>query len=36
MTSGLKTIIYPVKDLAEATTLYGTIFGVKPYMDAAH
>jgi predicted enzyme related to lactoylglutathione lyase len=33
MTSGLKTVIYPVKDLASAKKLYGTLFGVEPYAD---
>jgi predicted enzyme related to lactoylglutathione lyase len=33
MTSGLKTIIYPVKDLAQAKTLYGSLLGVAPSMD---
>jgi extradiol dioxygenase family protein len=33
MTEGVKTIIYPVTDLAKAKALYGTLLGVKPYMD---
>ena len=33
MTEGVKTIIYPVKDLAKARTLYGTLLGVEPYME---
>jgi predicted enzyme related to lactoylglutathione lyase len=33
MAEGVKTIIYPVKDLAKAKTLYGTLLGVKPYGD---
>ena len=33
MTSGIQTIIYPVKDLARAKALFGTLFGAKPYMD---
>jgi predicted enzyme related to lactoylglutathione lyase len=33
MTETLKTIIYPVKDLAKATTLYTALLGVKPIMD---
>lgn len=36
MTSGLKTVIYPVKDLARAKTLYGTLLGVAPSMDEAY
>jgi predicted enzyme related to lactoylglutathione lyase len=33
MTSGMKTITYPVKDLAAAKRLYGGLFGAEPYMD---
>ena len=33
MTEGIKTIIYPVKDLAGAKELYGVLLGVEPYMD---
>lgn len=33
MAEGLKTIIYPVKDLARAKALFGTLLGVQPYMD---
>jgi predicted enzyme related to lactoylglutathione lyase len=33
MTSALKTVIYPVKDLAAAKALYGTLLGVEPMMD---
>jgi extradiol dioxygenase family protein len=33
MTEGIKTFIYPVKDLAKAKTLYSEILGVEPYMD---
>jgi predicted enzyme related to lactoylglutathione lyase len=33
MTEGMKTIIYPVKDIARAKALYGALLGVKPYMD---
>lgn len=36
MTSGLKTVIYPVKDLARAKTLYGKLLGVAPYADEAY
>jgi predicted enzyme related to lactoylglutathione lyase len=36
MTSGIRTIIYPVKDLARAKKLYGTFLGVAPYADAAY
>lgn len=33
MTSGMKTILYPVKDLAAARQLYGALLGVAPVMD---
>lgn len=33
MSDSLQTIIYPVRDLARAKTLYGTAFGVQPYID---
>ena len=33
MTSGIKTVIYPVTDLAQAKVLYGSILGVEPDMD---
>jgi len=36
MTSGIKTVIYPVKDLAGAKALYGTALGVEPDMDEAY
>jgi hypothetical protein len=36
VTSGLKTVIFPVKDLAQAKTLYGTLLGVAPSMDEAY
>ena len=36
MTSGIKTVIYPVKDLAQAKELYGTILGVEPDMDETY
>ena len=36
MTSGIKTVIYPVKDLARAKSLYGVVLGVEPYMDEAY
>ena len=31
MTSGIGPVIYPVKDLALAKRLYGTLLGVEPY-----
>jgi predicted enzyme related to lactoylglutathione lyase len=33
MTSGIKTIIYPVKDLERAKALFGALLGVAPTMD---
>lgn len=36
MTSGISTVIYPVKDLARAKTLYGKLLGVAPSMDEAY
>ena len=36
MTSGMRTIIYPVKDLAQAKALYGRLLGVAPYTDAPY
>jgi predicted enzyme related to lactoylglutathione lyase len=36
MTEGVKTIIYPVTDLAKAKTLYGKLVGVEPYMDEVY
>ena len=33
MTEGVKTIMYPVTDLARARTLYSRLVGVEPYMD---
>ena len=33
MTEGIKTIMYPVKDLAKAKALYGELMGVEPYAD---
>ena len=36
MTEGVKTIIYPVRDLAKARALYGELAGVEPYTDEAY
>ncbi|MET7457813.1 VOC family protein [Streptomyces sp. NPDC005574] len=33
MTDGLKTIIYPVKDLDAAKALFSALLGVAPYVD---
>ncbi|GAQ67975.1 VOC family protein [Streptomyces scabiei] len=36
MTAGLKTVIYPVKDLAAAKSLFSALLGVEPYADSAY
>jgi hypothetical protein len=36
VTAGMKAIIYPVKDLGQAKTLYGKLLGVAPDMDEAY
>jgi predicted enzyme related to lactoylglutathione lyase len=36
VTSGLKTIIFPVKDLAAAKAAYGALLGQEPIMDEAY
>ena len=36
MNEGIKTIIYPVKDIAQAKNLYGTLLGAEPVMDEAY
>ena len=36
MTHGVKTIIIPVRDLATAKALYGTVLGMEPYADEPH
>ena len=33
MNKGVKTIIYPVKDIAQAKTLFRKLLGVEPYSD---
>ena len=33
MNQGIKTYLYPVKDLARAKTLYTTLLGVEPLVD---
>lgn len=33
MTAGLKTVIYPVKDIAKAKALFTALLGVEPYVD---
>jgi predicted enzyme related to lactoylglutathione lyase len=36
MNQGIRTVIYPVKDLAQAKALYSTLLGVEPYADEAY
>ncbi|MGH7517454.1 MAG: VOC family protein [Gemmatimonadales bacterium] len=36
MSQGIRTFIYPVKDIAQAKTLYSRLLGVEPYMDEAY
>ncbi len=33
MNQGIKTIIYPVKDLAHAKALFSKLLGIEPYVD---
>lgn len=33
MSQGIKTVVYPVKDIARAKALYRTLLGVEPYAD---
>ena len=36
MDQGIRLFVYPVKDLAQAKTLYRTLLGVEPYSDEAY
>jgi predicted enzyme related to lactoylglutathione lyase len=36
MNHGIKTVIYPVKDIAQAKALFSKLLGVAPYADAAY
>ena len=36
MAQNIKLIVYPVKDLEGAKTLYGKFLGVKPYVDGPY
>ena len=36
MNQGIKTVIYPVKDIARAKTLFRKLLGVEPYADEAY
>ena len=33
MTQGIRTIIYPIKDVARAKTQFSKLLGVEPYVD---
>ena len=33
MTAGIKTLIFPVRDLANAKTMFGRLLGVEPHAD---
>jgi len=33
MNQGIRTIIYPVKDIAQAKTLFSKLLGIQPIMD---
>ena len=36
MNQGIKTVIYPVKDIAQAKTLYSELLGEEPYGNEAY
>ncbi|BBC29963.1 uncharacterized protein SGFS_012570 [Streptomyces graminofaciens] len=36
MTAGVKTVIYPVKDLAQAKALFSALLGAEPYADTPY
>ena len=36
MNQGIRTVIYPVKDIARAKALYSKLLGVEPYADEAY
>lgn len=36
MAAGIKTFVFPVKDLARAKALYGGLLDVEPYADEAY
>jgi predicted enzyme related to lactoylglutathione lyase len=36
MTAGMKTVIFPVKDIAAGKRLYSKLFGVAPAMDEVY
>jgi len=36
MIQGIRLFIYPVKDIAQAKTLYSQLLGIEPYFDEAY
>ena len=36
MSQGVQLIVFPVKDIARAKALYGTLLGAEPYADAPY
>ncbi len=36
MNQSIRTVIYPVKDIAQAKTLYSKLLGIEPYVDEAY
>ncbi len=36
MNQGIRTIIYPVKDIAQAKALYSQLIGVQPHVDSPY
>jgi len=36
MNQGIKTVVYPIKDLAKAKALFTALLGVEPYVDAPY
>ena len=36
MNQGMKTVVYPVKDTAQAKALYSALLGTEPYADEAY
>ncbi len=36
MNQGIRTVVYPVKDITKAKALYRQLLGVEPYVDEAY
>jgi predicted enzyme related to lactoylglutathione lyase len=36
MTKGIKTVLYPVKDMTQSKTLFTKLLGVAPYADSPY